>query len=132
MSEAAFLEEVEKAMVLYEKAIGHVASRTRNMIAEHGEIEALSRLMISRTFSKDSRCFGIASSSTRHLRRSWCGSSMCSGAMPSQQRSGGWRIRTTFFDRLAHGPHCVTKMVRRKVSCAVGRAGPCVVPHLSA
>jgi len=47
MSEAAFLDEVEKAIVLYEKAIGHVASRTRNMIAEHGEIEALSRLMIS-------------------------------------------------------------------------------------
>lgn len=47
MSDAAFLDEVEKAIVLYEKAIGHTASRTRNMIAEHGEIEALSRLMVS-------------------------------------------------------------------------------------
>lgn len=47
MSNAAFLAEVEKAIVLYEKAIGHAASRTRNMIAEHGESEALSRLMVS-------------------------------------------------------------------------------------
>jgi len=36
MSHAAFLDGVEKAIVLYEKAIGHAASRTRNMIAEHG------------------------------------------------------------------------------------------------
>lgn len=47
MSDAAFLDEVEKAIVLYEQAIGHAASRTRNMIAEHGEIEALARLMVS-------------------------------------------------------------------------------------
>lgn len=47
MSEAAFVDEVEKAIELYEKAIGHVATRTRNMISEQGEIEALSRLMVS-------------------------------------------------------------------------------------
>jgi hypothetical protein len=47
MSEAAFLEEVESAIQLYEKAICHAATRTRNMIEQHGEIEALSRLMVS-------------------------------------------------------------------------------------
>lgn len=47
MSDPAFHDEVEKAIVLYEMAIGHVASRTRNMVVEHGEIEALSRLMVS-------------------------------------------------------------------------------------
>jgi hypothetical protein len=47
MPETAFLEEVENAIALYEKAIGHVATNTRNMIARHGEVEALSRLMVS-------------------------------------------------------------------------------------
>lgn len=47
MKDAAFLQSVEDAIVLYEKAIRHAATRTRQMIEEHGEIEALSRLMIS-------------------------------------------------------------------------------------
>lgn len=36
MSEADFYEAVEAAITLYERAIGHAAGRTRNMIAEHG------------------------------------------------------------------------------------------------
>jgi hypothetical protein len=47
MQEAAFRAAVAHAVELYEHAIGHAASRTRNMIETHGEIEALSRLMIS-------------------------------------------------------------------------------------
>ena len=47
MSETAFLQDVERAIESYEEAIGHAASRTRNMIEQHGEIEALSRLMLS-------------------------------------------------------------------------------------
>ena len=47
MSEAAFREEVEHAIKLYERAIGHAATRTRPMIDKYGEVEALSRLMVS-------------------------------------------------------------------------------------
>ena len=47
MSEAAFLEEVEHTIELYEKAIGYAATRTRQMIEQYGEIDALSRLMVS-------------------------------------------------------------------------------------
>jgi hypothetical protein len=47
MGESTFLTEVEEAIKHYESAIGHAASRTRTMIAQHGEVEALSRLMIS-------------------------------------------------------------------------------------
>lgn len=47
MSDAIFREEVERAIVLYEQANRHFATNTRKMIAEHGEVEALSRLMIT-------------------------------------------------------------------------------------
>ena len=47
MIEEKFRENVEHAIMLYEEALGHAASRTRKMIAEHGEIETLSRLMVS-------------------------------------------------------------------------------------
>jgi hypothetical protein len=47
MVEKAFLDDVEKAIVLYEGAIGHAATRTRQMIEKYGVIEALSRLMLS-------------------------------------------------------------------------------------
>ena len=42
-----FFDDVEKAIVLYEKANGYAASRTRQMIADHGAIKALSILMVS-------------------------------------------------------------------------------------
>ncbi len=47
MSEAAFREEVEHTILLYERGIGHAATRTWPMIARYGEVEALSRLMVS-------------------------------------------------------------------------------------
>ncbi|MCM2357046.1 MAG: hypothetical protein NDI77_02775 [Geobacteraceae bacterium] len=47
MNGAEFVEEVEKVVKIYEREIGHHASRTRPMIDRLGEIEALSRLMIS-------------------------------------------------------------------------------------
>ena len=47
MSEAAFKAEVEQVIRLYERAIGHAATRTWPMIERYGEIEALSRLMVS-------------------------------------------------------------------------------------
>lgn len=47
MSDQAFLEEVKKAIALYEQINRHYASRTRQMIADLGDIEALSRLMVS-------------------------------------------------------------------------------------
>ncbi len=47
MSEAAFKQEVDQAIRFYEKEIGHAATRTRQMIDKHGEIDALSRLMVS-------------------------------------------------------------------------------------
>jgi hypothetical protein len=47
MDEAAFRAAVVHAVELYERAIGHAASRTRNMIETHGEVESLSRLMVS-------------------------------------------------------------------------------------
>ena len=40
-------DEIERAIQLYEQIIRHSATRTRQMIDRHGEIEALSRLMIS-------------------------------------------------------------------------------------
>ena len=52
MTEAAFMQEVDKVIKLYEKEIGHVATRTRQMIDKHGEIEALSRLMVSADLQK--------------------------------------------------------------------------------
>lgn len=47
MSDPAFLAEVKKTVELYESTIGHAAVRTQRMIEQHGEIEALSRLMVS-------------------------------------------------------------------------------------
>lgn len=47
MSEAALLAEIERAIVFYEKATGHAATRTRQMIDMYGGIEALSRLIVS-------------------------------------------------------------------------------------
>ncbi len=47
MTEAAFIEEVEHVIQLYERVIGHAATRTRQMIDRYGEVEALSRLMVS-------------------------------------------------------------------------------------
>ncbi|MEX2283963.1 MAG: hypothetical protein WEE89_15870 [Gemmatimonadota bacterium] len=47
MTDLAFVQEVERVIVVYEKAIGHYASRTRQMIEQHGEVGALSRLMVS-------------------------------------------------------------------------------------
>lgn len=45
--EADFKAEVAQAIELYEGVIHHTATRTRQMIEVHGEVEALSRLMIS-------------------------------------------------------------------------------------
>jgi hypothetical protein len=47
MDDNEFRNEVVKAIELYESANGYAATRTRQMIEEHGEIGALSRLMIS-------------------------------------------------------------------------------------
>ena len=47
MDHAALRTEVAHAVVLYEQAIGRAATRTRQMIDAHGEVEALSRLMVS-------------------------------------------------------------------------------------
>jgi hypothetical protein len=47
MDEAAFQAAVAHAVKLYERASRHGASRTRTMIETYGEVEALSRLMVS-------------------------------------------------------------------------------------
>lgn len=47
MQEKELLDDVEKAIVLYEAANGYAATRTRQMIADHGAIKALSLLMVS-------------------------------------------------------------------------------------
>jgi len=47
MSEESFHIEIAHAITLYERTIGHAAARTRQMIDDYGEIEALSRLMKS-------------------------------------------------------------------------------------
>lgn len=70
MLEKAFLDDVEKAIVLYEDAIGHVASRTHQMIEDYGVIEALSRLMLTRIYNKDSGYYGTLISSIKHLNLS--------------------------------------------------------------
>jgi len=79
MDETAFRAAVAHAIAVYERAIGHVATRTRNMIETHGEVEALSRLMVSPDLQQEaSKCFGILASSTRHSRRWWSVSGACS------------------------------------------------------
>jgi hypothetical protein len=47
MAEDEFRKDVERAIILYEDAIGHAASRTRPRMTGHREIEALSRLMVT-------------------------------------------------------------------------------------
>ena len=47
MPNESFLTEVSQAITLYERTIGKAATRTRKMIEDYGEIEALSRLMKS-------------------------------------------------------------------------------------
>ncbi len=47
MVEESFRVEVERTIKLYEREIGHVATRTWPMIEKYGEVEALSRLMVS-------------------------------------------------------------------------------------
>ncbi|MGA2150602.1 MAG: hypothetical protein ABSG48_00365 [Geobacteraceae bacterium] len=47
MSEETFKTDVEQTITIYERATGRVATRTRKMIGKHGEIAALSRLMIN-------------------------------------------------------------------------------------
>jgi len=52
MSEVAFQQQVELTLQLYEREIGHPATRTRPMIDRYGEIGALSRLMVSADLQK--------------------------------------------------------------------------------
>jgi hypothetical protein len=47
MDEVALRAAVAHAVGLYERASRHAAGRTRNMIETHGEVEALSRLVVS-------------------------------------------------------------------------------------
>lgn len=47
MNGTDFVGEVERVICIYEREIGHSASRTRQMIERLEEVEALSRLMIS-------------------------------------------------------------------------------------
>jgi hypothetical protein len=47
MLEKAFRDDVEKAIALYEETNGYAANRTRQMIADHGQIKALSLLIVS-------------------------------------------------------------------------------------
>ena len=47
MSDPELTQQVEQAIDLYEREIGPVATRTRKMIERFGEIQALSRLMLS-------------------------------------------------------------------------------------
>jgi hypothetical protein len=42
-----FHDDVERAIQQYEQITSHAASRTRQMIDRYGEVEALSRLMVS-------------------------------------------------------------------------------------
>ena len=44
-SDKDFVHAVQEAITTYEKAIGHFASRTHQMIEMYGEVEALSKLM---------------------------------------------------------------------------------------
>jgi hypothetical protein len=47
VDEEAFRSDVSATIELYEQANRHAATRTRSMIETHGEVEALSRLMVS-------------------------------------------------------------------------------------
>jgi len=52
MSEATFEEEVEHVIQIYERAIGHLATRTRPMIEKYGEAGALSKIVVSPDLQK--------------------------------------------------------------------------------
>ena len=52
MSETMLQKEVKEVLDIYERAIGHAATRTWPMIEKYGEIEALSRLVISADLQK--------------------------------------------------------------------------------
>lgn len=52
MPETEFKAEVARVVRLYEKAIGHAASYTWPMIDNYGEVEALSRLVVSAKLQK--------------------------------------------------------------------------------
>jgi hypothetical protein len=52
MSDTALTKEIMEVLKIYESAIGHAATRTRPMIENHGEIEALSRLVVSADLQK--------------------------------------------------------------------------------
>ncbi len=52
MQEKEFLDDVEKTIVLYEAANGYSANRTRQMIANHGALKALSLLMVNPDLQK--------------------------------------------------------------------------------
>lgn len=52
MPQPTFHDEVERAISIYESTISHFAARTRQMIARHGEVEALSLLMTSPDLQK--------------------------------------------------------------------------------
>ncbi len=45
MDEAAFKRDVAQAVALFEQFKGHYAARTKNMIVELGEVDALSKLV---------------------------------------------------------------------------------------
>ncbi|WP_420129477.1 hypothetical protein [Longimicrobium sp.] len=47
MSYSELREEVAQAIKLYEQVIRRAASRTRDMIERHGEVEALSHLVVT-------------------------------------------------------------------------------------
>lgn len=52
MSLTSLAAEVKRVIEIYEEAIGHSATRTWPMIEKHGEVEALSRLVVSSDLQK--------------------------------------------------------------------------------
>lgn len=47
MLAAVFEQEVEQVIQIYEREIGHAATRTRPMIDRYGEVGALSKIVVS-------------------------------------------------------------------------------------
>lgn len=47
MTETALQQEIESVISVYEHLIGHLAQRTRSMIARDGAVAALSKLAVS-------------------------------------------------------------------------------------
>lgn len=55
MSEAAFKQEIEHTIEIYKWLIGPAATLTRQMLDRYGsEIKALSHLVVTLTFNRDS------------------------------------------------------------------------------